>query len=55
MHIGTMDKAGGNAVTEYLKGLNDKDPIFFSSISMAAREAMKEDVKKAMKVFAGID
>lgn len=47
-----MDKAGGNAVTEYLAGLKDGEPVFFSSIYMAAREAMKENVKDAMKVFA---
>lgn len=50
-----MDKAGGNAVAEYLKSLSDKEPIFFSSISMAGRDAMKEDVKAAMKMFALID
>lgn len=47
-----MDKSGGNAVADYLKTLDDKEPIFFSSISMAARDAMKEDVKSAMKMFA---
>ena len=49
-----MDKAGGNAVAEYLKTLKDGEPIFFSSIFMAGREAMKQDVKRAMKVFAGM-
>lgn len=47
-----MDKSGGNAVAEYLKTLQDKEPVFFSSISMAARDAMKENVKSAMKMFA---
>lgn len=47
-----MDKAGGNAAAEYLKSLNAEEPVFFSSISMAAREAMKENVKAAMKMFA---
>ncbi|MBD5519565.1 MAG: class II fructose-bisphosphate aldolase [Lachnospiraceae bacterium] len=47
-----MDKSGGNAVAEYLKTLEDKEPVFFSSISMAARDAMKENVKSAMKMFA---
>ncbi|MBO4863495.1 MAG: class II fructose-bisphosphate aldolase [Eubacterium sp.] len=50
-----MDKAGGNSAAEYLNGLKEGEPIFFSSISMAAREAMKEDITRAMKVFAGID
>ncbi|MBQ7562627.1 MAG: class II fructose-bisphosphate aldolase [Lachnospiraceae bacterium] len=48
-----MDKAGGSAAESYLKGLKGGEPVFFSSISMAARDAMKEDVKQAMKVFAG--
>ena len=41
-----MDKAGGNAAAEYVRSLSDGDPVFFSSASMAARDAMKEDVKK---------
>ena len=47
-----MDKAGGQAAADYLKGLKEGEPIFFSSIYMAAREAMKENVKGAMKTFA---
>lgn len=47
-----MDKAGGAASAEYLKGLKEGDPVFYSSISMAARDAMKENVKSAMKKFA---
>lgn len=50
-----MDKAGGAAVVDYINGLKDGEPVFFSSIFMAAREAMKENVKAAMKVFARID
>lgn len=50
-----MDKAGGNAAAEYLESLKEKEPIFFSSISMAGRAAMKENVKKAMKMFALMD
>ena len=50
-----MDKSGGNAAAEYLKGLKEGEPVFFSSISMAAREAMKENVKAAMKMFALMD
>ncbi|XCP85555.1 class II fructose-bisphosphate aldolase [Roseburia hominis] len=46
-----MDKSGGNAVVEYLNSLKEGEPVFFSSIYMAAREAMKENVKGAMKVF----
>jgi fructose-bisphosphate aldolase class II len=47
-----MDKAGGNAVVEYLKGVKEGEPIFFSSIYMAARVAMQENVKGAMEIFA---
>lgn len=50
-----MDKSGGAAVVDYLNSLKDGEIIFFSSIYMAAREAMKENVKSAMKVFAGIE
>ena len=50
-----MDKAGGAAAADYIRGLKDGEPVFFSSVSMAAREAMKENVKSAMKVFAGLD
>lgn len=50
-----MDKSGGNAAAEYLTSLKEGEPVFFSSIFMAAREAMKENVRGAMKVFAGID
>ena len=48
-----MDKAGGLAAEAYLKELKPGEPVFFSSISMTARDAMREDVKKAMKIFAG--
>lgn len=47
-----MDKAGGNAAAEYVKSLRAEEPLFFSSLSMAARDAMKENVKGAMRVFA---
>ncbi len=47
-----MDKAGGTGAVEYMKGLKENEPIFFSSIFMAARAAMKENVQAAMKVFA---
>lgn len=50
-----MDKAGGNAVTDYMKTLQLGDQVFFSSISMAGRAAMKENVKAAMKMFAFMD
>ena len=39
-----MDKAGGNAVADYLAKQEKKEPIFFS--------AMKENVQSAMQTFA---
>lgn len=50
-----MDKSGGNAVVDYLNMLKDGEPVFFSSIFMAAREAMKKNVQGAMRVFAKED
>lgn len=50
-----MDKAGGAAAAEYLNNLTKNAPTFFSSLSMAGRAAMKENVKRAMKVFALMD
>lgn len=47
-----MDKSGGTAAAEYIKGLKEKEPVFFSSIVETARNAMKENVKEAMKTFA---
>lgn len=49
-----MDKSGGSAVVDYLNELKAGEPVFFSSIFMAAREAMKINVMEAMKVFAGL-
>ena len=50
-----MDKSGGNAVAEYVNSVIEGEPLFFSSASMAARDAMKENVKAAMKMFALMD
>ena len=50
-----MDKSGGNAVAEYVNSVKEGEPLFFSSASMAARDAMKENVKAAMKMFALLD
>ena len=50
-----MDKSGGNAAADYLKSLKPGEPAFFSAISMAGREAMKENVEAAMKMFAFMD
>ena len=50
-----MDKCGGTAAEAYLKGLKENEPRFFSSVLAAAREAMKEDIKDAMRTFALMD
>ena len=50
-----MDKAGGNAAAAYVESVKAGEPLFFSSIYMAARDAMKENVKEAMKMFALMD
>lgn len=47
-----MDKAGGNAAADYLGSLKEGEPVFFSSISMAARDTMRENIKAAMLQFA---
>ena len=46
-----MDKAGGNAAKDSIRSLSANDPVFFSSVSMAARDEMQKDVARAMKVF----
>lgn len=50
-----MDRSGGNAAAEYVNSVKEGEPLFFSSVSMAARVAMKENVKAAMKMFALMD
>ncbi len=50
-----MDKSGGTAAEEYLNGLQQNAPRFFSDVLAAAREAMKENVKDAMRTFALMD
>lgn len=49
-----MDKAGGTAVSEYLGSLDANEPIFYTEIATRARTAMKDNVKAAMSVFAGM-
>lgn len=47
-----MDKSGGQGALAYLNSLKEGEPVFFSSISMAAEKAMRENVKEAMRQFA---
>ena len=50
-----MDKSGGQAVADYVSSVKAGQPVFYSSAFMAARDAMKENVKAAMKMFALMD
>lgn len=50
-----MDKSGGYAAAEYLKGTRQEEPVFFSSVAAAAEKAMKENVREAMRTFALLD
>lgn len=50
-----MDKSGGQAAADYVKSVKENSPVFFSSIYLVARDAMKENVKQAMKMFALMD
>ena len=51
-----MDKAAGLAAEQAIQAMKDQGtPLFFSTVSMAAREAMKQDIKHAMRIFAGLD
>ena len=48
-----MDKAAGNAAAEYIASVEDGQPYFYSALRLKAMDAMKEDIKRAMLVFAG--
>lgn len=48
-----MDKAAGNAAAEYIASVKDGQPYFYSALRLKAMDAMKEDIKRAMLVFAG--
>lgn len=47
-----MDKAGGSAGAEYINSLSGGEPQFFTSIAVAARAAMQENVRQAMINFS---
>lgn len=48
-----MDKEGGAAAARHVaESKVDNMPLFFTDVAMAARTAMKENVKEAMKMFA---
>ena len=48
-----MDKAAGNAAAEYIASVEEGQPYFYSALRLKAMDAMKEDIKRAMLVFAG--
>jgi len=50
-----MDKAGGTAVADWAASLKEGQPAFFLDVEVAAKKAMQENVREAMKVFAFID
>ena len=50
-----MDKAAGTAVKVYYASLDEKQPAFYTEAALRAIDAMKENVKEAMKTFALID
>jgi len=50
-----MDKAAGAGLVDYMEGLKEGMPVFFTDAIKKATAFMKEDVKAAMKVFANMD
>ena len=46
-----MNTAGGKAAKAYWD--NPELPLFYDKMSLAATEAMKQDVKHAMQIFSG--
>jgi len=47
-----MTMAGAKAVTDHLAEKEPGDPVFFHEISLWATEAMKENVKEAIRIFS---
>lgn len=47
-----MDKAGGFASSDLMENADGNRPLFFSDLASAARKAMNENVKEAMRIFA---
>lgn len=46
-----MDKAGGQGVKDYLDHAPADTPLFYSQVYLAARDAMKENVRHAIRMF----
>ena len=47
-----MDKAGGKGAKTYLDSISSDVPQFYSSVFLAARDEMKENVRHAIRMFA---
>lgn len=47
-----MSLAGGKAVKEFLENRDPNKPVFYHDIPLVAIEAMKEDIKEAIKIFS---
>lgn len=47
-----MDKAAGNAAAEYIASVKEGKPKFYSAMRLKVLEAMKQDIKRAMKIFS---
>jgi len=50
-----MNRAGGMAVVDYVKNMPEGKVPFFIEFMKVARQGMYENVKRAMKVFAGLN
>lgn len=46
---------GGKAIKDYIENIEDGKTLFFHDISVIAKNAMKEDIKNAIKMFSLMD
>ncbi len=46
-----MSLAGGDAVAAHVRGKKEDEKVFFHDVVLAGMEGMKEDAKRALKVF----
>jgi fructose-bisphosphate aldolase class II len=47
-----MSLAGGKAVKEFIENKSDEDNVFYHDIPLVAMNAMKENVKEAIRIFS---
>ena len=50
-----MAIAAGKAVKDYVENLDSNKTLFYHDISVIAKNAMKEDIKQAIKIFSLMD